>query len=162
MICAPRNPAVLGSERFGSTVSARMPAPCDLNRVAPFPDAGNDCLPATSVPTGSFHSASGRFSFAYIHHALFELAVDAMKRAGDPTDGDAVAQAIAATKLDTLVGPIAWDGKGLPPFAAKNIAKTPLVGGQWRLKDGGGYDLVITDNKTAPNIPVGGKMEAIA
>jgi branched-chain amino acid transport system substrate-binding protein len=95
-------------------------------------------------------------------HALFELAVDAMKRAGDPKDGDAVAQAIAATKLDTLVGPIAWDGKGLPPFAAKNIAKTPLVGGQWRLKDGGGYDLVITDNKTAPNIPVGGKMEAIA
>ena len=50
----------------------------------------------------------------------------------------------------------------LPPFAAKNIAKTPLVGGQWRLKDGGGYDLVITDNKTAPNIPTGGKMEAIA
>jgi len=95
-------------------------------------------------------------------HALFELAVDVMKRAGDPTDGDVVAQAIAATKLDTLVGPIAWDGEGLPPFAAKNIAKTPLVGGQWRLKDGGGYDLVITDNKTAPNIPVGGKMEAIA
>lgn len=95
-------------------------------------------------------------------HALFELAVDVMKRAGDPTDSDVVAQAIAATKLDTLVGPIAWDGKNLPPFAAKNIAKTPLVGGQWRLKDGGGYDLVITDNKTAPNIPAGGKMEAIA
>ncbi|WP_341487481.1 ABC transporter substrate-binding protein [Pararhizobium sp. A13] len=95
-------------------------------------------------------------------HTLFELAVDVMKRAGDPTDGDVVAQAIASTKLDTLVGPIAWDGKNLPPFAAKNVAKTPLVGGQWRLKDGGGYDLVITDNKTAPNIPVGGKMEAIA
>jgi branched-chain amino acid transport system substrate-binding protein len=95
-------------------------------------------------------------------HALFELAVDVMKRAGDPADGDVVAEAIAATKLDTLVGPIAWDGKNLPPFAAKNIAKTPLVGGQWRLKDGGGYDLVITDNKTAPNIPVGGKMEPIA
>jgi branched-chain amino acid transport system substrate-binding protein len=95
-------------------------------------------------------------------HALFELAVDALGRAEDPTDGDAVAAAIAATRLDTLVGPIAWDGKGLPPFAAKNIAKTPLVGGQWRLKDGGGYDLVITDNKTAPNIPAGGTMEAIA
>ncbi|MGJ7041597.1 branched-chain amino acid transport system substrate-binding protein [Shinella sp. BE166] len=95
-------------------------------------------------------------------HALFELAVDALTRAEDPTDGDAVAAAIAATRLDTLVGPIAWDGKGLPPFAAKNIAKTPLVGGQWRLKDGGGYDLVITDNKTAPNIPTGGTMEAIA
>ncbi|MDK1374574.1 ABC transporter substrate-binding protein [Sinorhizobium sp. 6-70] len=95
-------------------------------------------------------------------HALFELAVDVMKRTADPTDGDAVAEAIAATRLNTLVGPIAWDGKNLPPFAAKNVAKTPLVGGQWRLKDGGGYDLIITDNKTAPNIPVGGKMEPIA
>ncbi|MDR3516608.1 MAG: ABC transporter substrate-binding protein [Azospirillaceae bacterium] len=94
-------------------------------------------------------------------HALFEIAVDAMKRAGDAADGDKVAAAIAATRLDTLVGPIAWDGAKLPPFAARNIAKTPLVGGQWRLKDGGGYDLVITDNKTAPNIPTGGKMEAI-
>lgn len=94
-------------------------------------------------------------------HALFELAVDVMKRAKDPTDGDTVAEAIAATKLDTLVGPIAWDGKKLPPFAAKNVAKTPLVGGQWRLKDDGLYELVITDNKTAPNIPVGGKMEPI-
>ena len=94
-------------------------------------------------------------------HALFEIAVDVMKRAGEAGDGDKVAAAIAATKLDTLVGPIAWDGAKLPPFAAKNIAKTPLVGGQWRLKDAGGYDLVITDNKTAPEIPTGGKMEAI-
>ena len=49
----------------------------------------------------------------------------------------------------------------LPPFAAKNVAKTPLVGGQWRFKDGK-YDIVITDNKTAPAIPAGGQMEAIA
>jgi branched-chain amino acid transport system substrate-binding protein len=95
-------------------------------------------------------------------HALFELAIDVMKRAKDPTDADSVVEAIAATKLDTLVGPIAWDGKGLPPFAAKNIAKTPLVGGQWRLKDSGGYDLIIVENALAPNIPLGGKMEAIA
>lgn len=94
-------------------------------------------------------------------HALFELAADVMKRA-DAGDNAAVINAIAATKLDTIVGPIAWNGANLPPFAAKNVAKTPLVGGQWRLKDGGGYDLVITDNKTAPNIPTGGKMEPIA
>ncbi|CAG0969223.1 MAG: ABC transporter substrate-binding protein [Rhizobiaceae bacterium] len=95
-------------------------------------------------------------------HALFEVAADVMKRAKDPTDAAAVVEAIAATKLDTIVGPLAWDGANLPPFAAKNVAKTPLVGGQWRLKDGGGYDLVITDNTTAPNIPTGGKMEPIA
>ena len=95
-------------------------------------------------------------------HALFEVAADVMKRAKDPTDSAAVVAAIAATKLDTIVGPLAWDGANLPPFAAKNVAKTPLVGGQWRLKDAGGYDLVITDNTTAPNIPTGGKMEPIA
>lgn len=94
-------------------------------------------------------------------HALFEVAADVMKRA-DPTDAAAVIEAIAATKLDTIVGTVAWDGANLPPFAAKNVAKTPLVGGQWRLKEGGGYDLVITDNKTAPNIPTGGTMEPIA
>ena len=84
------------------------------------------------------------------------------KRSGDVGDNKGMVKAIAATKLDTVVGPIAWDGKNLPPFAAKNIAKTPLVGGQWRLRDGGKYDIVITDNKTAPEIPVGGKMEPIA
>lgn len=95
-------------------------------------------------------------------HALFEIAADVMKRAGEGADGDKVAAAIGATKLDTLVGPIAWNGANLPPFAAKNIAKTPLVGGQWRLKAEGGYDLVITDNKTALNIPAAGKMETLS
>ncbi|HWZ10903.1 MAG TPA: ABC transporter substrate-binding protein, partial [Xanthobacteraceae bacterium] len=56
-----------------------------------------------------------------------------------------------------------WANQKLPPFAQKNIAKTPLVGGQWRLRAGGNkYDIVITDNKTAPEIPVGGHMEPIA
>lgn len=93
-------------------------------------------------------------------HALFEVAVDVMKRA-DPTDSEAVIAAIAASNIETIVGKVAWDGANLPPFAGRNVAKTPLVGGQWRLKDGGGYDLVIVDNQTAPNIPTGGKMEAI-
>ena len=64
-------------------------------------------------------------------------------------------------RLDTVVGHIEWNGKDLPPFAQKNIAKTPLVGGQWRLREGSKYDIVIIDNKTAPQIPVAGKMEPI-
>ncbi|UPJ46395.1 ABC transporter substrate-binding protein [Bradyrhizobium sp. 200] len=93
-------------------------------------------------------------------HALFEVAVDVLKRAPD-RDAKAIAATIAATNLDTVVGKVQWGGANLPPFAAKNVAKTPLVGGQWRLKDGK-YDIVITDNRTAPAIPVGGQMEAIA
>jgi len=95
-------------------------------------------------------------------HALFEMASNVMGRASDTSDGDEVAAAIAATELETIVGHIAFDGAGLPPFAATNVAKTPLVGGQWRLKDGGGYDLVIVDNSDHPNIPTGGTMEPIS
>jgi branched-chain amino acid transport system substrate-binding protein len=95
-------------------------------------------------------------------HALFEIATDVLKRTQQAGDGKAALAAIAATNLDTVVGKVAWNGANLPPFAAKNVAKTPLVGGQWRIKDGSKYEIVITDNKTAPAIPVAGKMEAIA
>src|ERR1700677_2496241 len=79
-------------------------------------------------------------------HALFEVAVDALKR-GQVGDNKALVSAIAATKLHTVVGHIEWGQKNLPPFAQKNIAKTPLVGGQWRLRAGSGnkYDIIITD-----------------
>ncbi len=94
-------------------------------------------------------------------HSLFEVALDVLKRAGDPKDSAALLAAIAATNVDTVVGPVKWDGAGLPPFAAKNVAKTPLVSGQWRRKSDGKFDLVIVDNQNAPNIPTGGKMEPI-
>jgi branched-chain amino acid transport system substrate-binding protein len=95
-------------------------------------------------------------------HSLFEVASNVMGRVSDVTDADAVAAAIAATDLDTMVGKIAWNGAGVPPFAATNVTKTPLVGGQWRRKEDGTYDLVIVDNQTAPAIPTGGTMEALA
>lgn len=94
-------------------------------------------------------------------HALFEIANDVMGRVSDASDRDAVAEALGSTNLNTIVGPVAWNGQGLPPFAAQNVAKTPMVGGQWRLKDGGGYDLVVVDNTEWPEIPTGGKMEPI-
>jgi branched-chain amino acid transport system substrate-binding protein len=94
-------------------------------------------------------------------HSLFEMATDIVKRAEDPKDPDSLLKAIAATDLNTIVGPVKWDGANLPPFAAKNVCKTPLVGGQWRRKDDGKFELVIVDNTHAPQIPAGGKMEPI-
>jgi branched-chain amino acid transport system substrate-binding protein len=90
-------------------------------------------------------------------HALFEIAADVMKRSGGAGQRGATLDALTKTNLDTIVGPIAW-GKG----PVKNVAKTPLVGGQWRRGGAFKYDLVITSNETAPKIPAGGKMEAIA
>ncbi len=95
-------------------------------------------------------------------HAVFEVGIDALKRASDIDSKAAVRDAIKATDLDTVVGHIAWDGKGLPPFAAQNVAKTPLVGGQW-VKGTGKfpYELVIVSNKDHPEIPAGGTMQPI-
>ena len=95
-------------------------------------------------------------------HSLFEVAANVMGRVSDVADADAVAAAAAATDLDTMVGKVAWNGAGLPPFAAANVCKTPLVGGQWRRNADGSFALVIVDNQTAPNIPTAGKMEALA
>ncbi len=94
-------------------------------------------------------------------HSLFEVASDVMGRVDDVTDPEAVAAAIAATDLNTMVGRVAWNGDGVPPFAAQNVCKTPLVGGQWRRKDDGTFDLVIVDNSHAPAIPAAGTMEEL-
>ena len=93
-------------------------------------------------------------------HALFEVAADAIKRAADPTNGDDLAEAIATTDLNTVVGNIAWGRDNLPPFARKNVAKTPLVGGQWRRQDDGSFNLVIVENGNAP-IPLSGSLEIL-
>lgn len=91
-------------------------------------------------------------------HALFEVAVAALKAAGGPGDSDALVAAIAGLRGDTIVGMLDWTAGPVP-----NVAKTPLVGGQWRLGDGKyPYDIVITANESAPEIPLGGEMEAIA
>lgn len=95
-------------------------------------------------------------------HSLFEVASNVMGRVSDVTDADAIAAAIAATDLDTMVGKVAWNGEGVPDFAKTNVTKTPLVGGQWRRKEDGTFDLVIVDNQTAPAIPTAGTMEALA
>lgn len=82
-------------------------------------------------------------------HALFEIAVDVLKRTKNLGSPAAIRDAIAATSLDTIVGPVKW-GSG----PVKNVAKTPLVGGQWRKGSKFKYDLVIVENSLAKNIPV--------
>lgn len=94
-------------------------------------------------------------------HALFEVVADVLKRTDNPTDGDSLAEAIATTSLDTVMGNVSWGSADVPPFAKKNVTKTPLVGGQWRRQDDGSFDLVIIENRNAPEIPLGGSLETL-
>ena len=99
------------------------------------------------------------------HHALFEVALDVLKRSKDVDSPAAIRDAIRSTKYDSVVGHIAWEGKPVP-----NVAKTTLVGGQWvpgykfdkwlagqKFK----YDLVIVDNANDEMISVQRKLEEL-
>src|ERR1022692_1920902 len=88
-------------------------------------------------------------------HALFEVAIDVLKRAKNLNDPKSILESIVATNYQSMVGPIHWTGAPV-----KNVTKTALVAGQWQRK-AGKSDLVITTNKTAPNIPLGGKLQPI-
>ena len=81
-------------------------------------------------------------------HALFEVVADVVSRAEDLEDPKAITTAIAATKLDTIVGKVDWSSGPV-----KNVSKTPLVSGQWQKKNGA-LNLEIIANSNATNIPI--------
>jgi len=89
-------------------------------------------------------------------HALFEVAANVLSRTKNINSPKSIVQAIAATKLDTIVGRVHWGGKPV-----KNVSKTPLVGGQWVRGTKHKYDLQVVNNKTATNIPIKGVMKPI-
>ncbi len=90
-------------------------------------------------------------------HAVFEVAFAALVAAGS-TDKAAVRDAIPTVSVDTIVGHVQW-GDG----PVKNVAKTKLVGGQWRTADSPtGFDLVIVDNSGNPDVATTGSVEPIS
>ena len=81
-------------------------------------------------------------------HSLFEVAINALQTTKDPFNAAAVRDALKATSYNSVVGNIDFS-KGPVP----NIAKTPLVGGQWS-KAGNGFELNIVENSLFKDIPV--------
>jgi branched-chain amino acid transport system substrate-binding protein len=88
-------------------------------------------------------------------HAMFEVAIDVLKRA-KAIEPKAILESIVSTNYQSIVGPVQWTGKPV-----KNVTKTPLVAGQWQRK-GDNFELVITANRPAPNIPAAGKLELLS
>ena len=89
-------------------------------------------------------------------HALWEVVIDVLKRSGKPHDPKAVRDAIRATDLTTVVGPVNWKGG---PVA--NVGKTPVLGGQWVKGQKFKYELAIVDNSTAKIVPAAAKLKPL-
>jgi branched-chain amino acid transport system substrate-binding protein len=80
-------------------------------------------------------------------HALFEVALDVLKRTKNIDSPEAIRDAIRETNYNSIVGHIQWTGRPV-----KNVAKTPLVGGQWVRGKNFKYDLVLVNTESAKEI----------
>ena len=86
-----------------------------------------------------------------------EIAIDAFQRAGT-LDKEAVRDALAATDLQTIVGPIKYDKE----MMGLTYGDTVLADAHWQMQDDGTEKLVVIDNTVYSNIdiPITGEYKA--
>ena len=89
-------------------------------------------------------------------HALFEAVIDVLKRSKDPKDPKSILDAITATDIHTIVGPVKWTGQPV-----KNVCTTPVVAGQWQ-KHGDRLDIAIVNSGAFPEIKTTSKLLPLA
>jgi branched-chain amino acid transport system substrate-binding protein len=87
-------------------------------------------------------------------HSLLEVPIAALKMTQKLDEPSSIRDAVRDNAFNTIVGPVDFRTGPLP-----NTSRTPLVAGQWRKGTKWPLELVIVDNKLAPNIPVGGEPE---
>ena len=90
-------------------------------------------------------------------YAALELAVNAFQKAGT-LDKEAVRDALAATDLETIVGPIKYDKE----LMGLTYSDTVIAGGQWQMQEDGTEKLFVIDNTVYSNIdiPITGEYKA--
>jgi branched-chain amino acid transport system substrate-binding protein len=85
-------------------------------------------------------------------HAAYEILADSLTRAAS-LDKEDIRQAIAATNLNTIVGPVNYNDE--------NYSRTPLVGGQWVKGEGFPWQLNVVYNQEHPEIPLTGDVKLL-
>jgi branched-chain amino acid transport system substrate-binding protein len=156
----PRLATVAKALLFPSVVEALGPlghnlvAPAWWHRDYPY-KSSLDGLTAQAFADGYQQQSGKQWTQPMgMNHALFEIAVAALKASGDPKNKPAVAQAIGGLKGEAITG--RYDFTAGP---VKNVALAPDLVGQWRLTDGNRFDLVVVDNSAAPDIGVQGDLQ---
>jgi branched-chain amino acid transport system substrate-binding protein len=148
----PESIAALGNDGVGLTSEVWW-SPSHPYKSSLLGLSAKDVTEAYTAKTGNQWTQPIGFA-----HALFEVAVATLV-AAKSTEKAAVRDALKTLSVDTIVGPVTWGGDGPSP----NVAKTKLVGGQWRASSTKtGFDLVIVDNSGNPAVPTGGKVEPIS
>jgi len=87
-----------------------------------------------------------------LHYAVFEVVVDALKRATNVDDKQVIVDAIKNTTLDTIAGKVTWTA-GEPLNPVPNVCRTVLVGGMWTKGTKYPFDLLLVDTSHAAEAP---------
>ena len=91
----------------------------------------------------------------------FEWAVDIFKRTKNPDSKDSILEALVATKMMTIIGPIDLTSpvKMGTDHPVPNVYRVQMPGGQWRKGTKWPFDFVITANAGGPLVPVQDKVQ---
>lgn len=92
-----------------------------------------------------------------MNHALFEVAIDILKRTKSIDSPEAILDSMVKTNYESIFGHVQWTGKPV-----KNVSTTPIVGGQWVRGKKFKYDLIPVDNSVAKMVPVQAKLKPLA
>ena len=89
-------------------------------------------------------------------YSLFEVAVEAFKAADDPKDKEDVADKLKSLRYEGVSGPLDFTNG-----PEKGIAVIKCVGGQWRPGKRFPYEVVVVDNSTNGDFPLGGDLQPL-
>jgi branched-chain amino acid transport system substrate-binding protein len=89
------------------------------------------------------------------NYAIFEIAVAALKAAGDPKDAKAVASALGTLKGTAITGDYDFTAGPVP-----HVSQIPELLAQWRLQSGT-PQLVVINNSLLPAVPVAGSLQLL-
>ena len=88
--------------------------------------------------------------------SIFDAGFEALKKASDPKDKEAVAKSLSTLNTVTMIGKVDFTSGPFP-----NISPGPIIGTQWiKARDGSKFplDYVVTEHATDPNVPVEAKL----
>jgi branched-chain amino acid transport system substrate-binding protein len=89
------------------------------------------------------------------NYAIFEIAVAALRAAGDPKDAAAVASALGTLKGQAITGDYDFASGPVP-----HVSQVPELLAQWR-QVSGSYQLVVINNSLLPAVPVAGSLQLL-
>ena len=76
-------------------------------------------------------------------------------------DKAVIRDAIAATDMETIGGPVTWNSSDKVLNPVPNVCTTPIAGGQWVKGDKYPYDLIVVNNSQATEVPTQGELQPL-